>query len=257
MSSRTLDCNTLVEGYLKWLRSNITACRVGEACEITTPFLDRHNDFVQFYVQPDNGRFRLTDDGNTIRDLELGGVDLSSAKRNRLLEVALNGFGVTKQGDELTVEARADELPQKQHALLQAILSVNDMFMTARPLVETLFLEDVEQYLRGNKVRFTANVQFVGQSHLPHNFDFVVPASDQAPERIIRAINRPTRESITSLLFAWSDTKQVRPPDSRAYAFLNDEERSPSGSLLAALREYDVVPVPWSHRGEHVNGLAA
>lgn len=257
MKNREPDCNSLVEGYLKWLRSNMTSCKIGEACEITTPFLDRHNDYVQFYVQPENGQFRLTDDGNTIRDLELSGVDFASAKRARILEVALNGFGITRNGDELTVQARVDELPLKQHALLQAILSVNDMFMTARPLVQTLFQEDVEQFLRLNKVRFTAEIQFVGHSRLPHKFDFVVPASERSPERIIKAINRPNREGITSLLFAWSDTKQVRPIDSMAYAFINDEERKPSSSLLAALKEYEVIPVPWTHRDEYVDQLAA
>lgn len=255
--SRALDCRQVVEGYLQWLRSNISACKVGEACEITTPFLDRHNDYVQFYVVPENGQFRLTDEGYTIRDLEMSGVDFSSQKRSRLLEVALNGFGVGRSGDELFVEARLDELPQKQHSLLQAMLAVNDMFMTARPLVETLFHEDVEQYLRGHRIRFTPNVQFIGQSHLVHNFNFVVPASDEAPERLIRAVNRPNRESITSLLFAWNDTKRVRPAKSKAYAFLNDEDRQPSGTLVEALREYEIEPVLWSHRDKVVDRLAA
>jgi hypothetical protein len=251
------DCNQLVEEYLQWLRSNISVCQVGEACEITTPFLDRHNDFVQFYVQPDGGRFRLSDDGHTIRDLEQSGVDFSGARRSKLLETALNGFGVSKKGAELTVEARPDEFPQKLHSLLQAILSVNDMFVTARPLVETLFHEDVELFLRAHRIRFTPNVQFVGQSHLNHKFDFVVPASDQAPERIVRAINRPDRDNITSLLFAWSDTKQARPPDSRAFAFLNDEEQTPSGTLLDALKEYGVEPVIWKQRDQITDQLAA
>jgi hypothetical protein len=254
--SRDVDCARLVESYLEWLRSNISVCKVGQACEITTPFLDRHNDFLQFYAQPEDGRFRLTDDGNTIRDLELSGVDLSSERRARLLETALNGFGVSRKGDELTVEAKRSELPIKLHSLLQATLAVNDMFFTAKPLVQTLFQEDVEKFLRAHGIRFTPHIQLVGQSHLVHSFDFVVPASDKAPERIIRAINQPNRESITSLLFAWSDTKKARPAESRAYAFINDEFRAPSGSLVAALEEYDVTPVPWSKREEAAPALA-
>lgn len=257
MIASSLECGELVEGYLAWLRSNISVCKIGDACEITTPFLDRHNDFVQFYVLPENGKYRLTDDGNTIRDLEQSGVDLSSTRRARLLQTALNGFGVNKKGDELIVDARVDELPRKQHALIQAILAVNDMFMTAKPLVETLFHEDVEQYLTANQVRFTPHIQFSGQSRLVHNFDFVVPASSQAPERIIKAINQPSRDSITSLLFAWNDTKQVRPVQSKAYAFLNDEERPPSPALLDALKEYDVEPVRWSRRADVTQRLAA
>lgn len=255
--SRELDCVRLVESYLEWLRSNISVCKVGEACEITTPFLDRHNDFLQFYAQPDNGHFRLTDDGNTIRDLEQSGVDLASERRIKLLETALNGFGVAKKGDELVVEAKLRELPEKLHSLLQATLVVNDMFFTAKPLVQTLFQEDVEKYLRAHGIRFTPHIQFVGQSHLVHSFDFVVPSSDNAPERIIRAINQPTRDSITSLLFAWSDTKKARPTRSQAYAFLNDDARSTSGTLRAALEEYEIVPVQWSKRERVADLLSA
>jgi len=257
MTGTTLNCGKLVEQYIRWLRSNITAVKSGEACEITTPFLDRHNDFLQFYVVPSNGRFRLTDDGNTIRDLELSGVDLRSERRARLLALTLNGLGVSRHGDELVIEALTKELPQKQHALVQAMLAVNDMFVTASPLVESLFHEDVERYLRLHRVRFTPNVQFVGLSRFVHNFDFVVPASDVAPERILRAINRPGRDSVTGLLFAWSDTKGVRPSESRLYAFLNDEERAPSGALVAALGEYQVEVVLWSERERYRDQLAA
>jgi hypothetical protein len=257
MSAAPINCAELIDAYTNWLRSNTTACKVGEACEVTTPFLDRHNDYVQFYVQRNNGQYVLTDDGNTIRDLELSGVDFSSPRRARLLALALNGFGVRRDGDDLVVEARADELPQKQHSLLQAILSVNDMFMTAKPLVQTLFHEDVEQYLHTHDIRFTPNVQFTGQSHFVHTFDFVIPASKHAPERIVRAINRPTKDTVTSLLFAWNDTRKVRPENAVAFAFLNDEDKTPSGSLLDALKQYDVVPVQWSHREDAAEQLAA
>src|SRR3989442_997413 len=131
MNATKTECQKLIDGYVRWLRSNMTAVKVGDACEITAPFVDRHNDYVQFYVQRANGRFRLTDDGHTIRDLELSGVDFSSNRRARLLAVMLNGAGVSRAGNELFVEALPPELPQKQHALLQAILAVNDMFLTA------------------------------------------------------------------------------------------------------------------------------
>ena len=33
-----IDCKSLVESYLKWLREKTTCVDMGEACEITTPF---------------------------------------------------------------------------------------------------------------------------------------------------------------------------------------------------------------------------
>lgn len=50
------------------------------------------------------------------------------------------------------------------------------------------------------------------------------------------------------MAFSWIDTKDVRPPDSRAYAFLNDSDRIISATVLDALRNYDVSPVLWTKR---------
>jgi len=40
----------------------------------------------------------------------------------------------------------------------------------------------------------------------------------------------------------------VRPAESRFYAFLNDENRAPSTTIVDALRNYDIVPIVWSTR---------
>jgi hypothetical protein len=54
--------------------------------EITTPYLDRHNDYTQIYVRKDNGGFVLTDGGDTIQDLRASGSDLETSKRGDLLQ---------------------------------------------------------------------------------------------------------------------------------------------------------------------------
>src|SRR5437764_14273790 len=55
----------------------------------------------------------------------------------------------------------------------------------------------------------------------------------------------------------WGDTRQVRPPESKAYAVLNDNESPVSGAVIDALRNYQIQPVPWSQRVEVVTELAA
>jgi hypothetical protein len=53
------------------------------------------------------------------------------------------------------------------------------------------------------------------------------------------------------------DTRDVRPPSSRAYALLNDSEHAVAAEVVDALRSYDVNPVPWSGREEIGEELAA
>jgi len=251
------ECKDLINAYIEWLRQRITIEEINGVCEITTPFLDRHNDHLQIYVKKANGGFILTDDGHTITDLKLSGVEFTTEKRKRTLQSILNGFGIRLIEDELIVEANHDNLPQKKHNLIQAILSINDLFVMASPMVASIFREDVERYLQLNEVRYTPSVNFTGRSGFVHFFDFVIPASKVKPERILRVINRPNRQNITSLIFSWTDTKEVRPPNSTAYGVLNDTEQPVNPNLISALTEYNIKAFLWSRREDYIKELAA
>ncbi len=251
------ECSDLVQVYIRWLGQKMSIQDIDGVCEITTPFVDRHNDYLQIYIKRSKEGFTLTDDGYIIRDLRLSGCEFTTEKRRQMLNAVLNGFGVRLQGEELIVEARPDNFPQKKHNLIQAMLAINDLFVMAAPMVMSIFREDVETYLRAHDIRFTPSVKFTGKSGLDNSFDFVIPASRVKPERVLRAINRPDRQSITTLIFAWTDTKKVRLPESTAYAVLNDTERPLNPDLINALRRYDVKDILWSCRDEHIQELAA
>ena len=145
----------------------------------------------------------------------------------------------------------------RKHNLVQAILAVNDLFYLAVPVVASLFLEDVTAWLELHDIRFTPNVKFTGRSGYDHTFDFVVPASRRAPERLIRAVNRPSRDLRRRSRSLGSTQKKSGPLESRFYAFFNDENRPPTTSIVDALRNYDIVPVIWSDRDSVRQELAA
>ena len=250
------ECEVIIREYLTWLKTGLSVAKVGDGvCEITTPFLDQHNDHLQIYLFQENGNYVLTDDGYTLSNLEMSGVDLSSPKRQRILKTIIQGFGVSVVKGALRVEAQRSNLPRRKHNLIQTMLAINDMFVMAQAQVLSLFREDVEQFLRANEIRFTAMIKLAGRSGFDHTFDFVIPASPKAPERLLRAINRPTRDTATSYIFAWNDTREVRAGDTEAYAILNDEDRQPSGDFLHALRAYQIQPVLWSQRERRVDAL--
>jgi hypothetical protein len=85
----------------------------------------------------------------------------------------------------------------------------------------------------------------------------VIPKSKKQPERIIQAINRPSRDEVQATAFAWFDTKEVRSPESRAYTILNDSERDIPLTVMDALQSYEVRPIPWSKRDFVVEELTA
>ena len=251
------EVQCLLDQYWNWLQEQTTIQEVGDHVEITTPYLDRHNDCLQMYAGKRRDRFILTDDGYMLSDLAQAGVEATSGKCRLLLEETLNGFGVQEVAGALQVETAPEDFGLRKHSLLQAMLAVSDMFYLASPTVKSLFCEDVTKWLDTSSVRYTPNVKFSGKSGYDHKFDFVVPKSPDQPERVCRLINRPDRNTAQAMAFAWLDTKGVRNPHAVAYAILNDKDGSVPQSVDKALNSYGVRAIRWSTREEAAKDLAA
>lgn len=252
------DVKQLLDKYHEWLKDKTIWKQIDQWAEITTPYLDRHNDYIQIYLRKDGEEFLLTDDSYTINDLEQEGCSLDSEKRQKMLALTLNGFGVQKDyKDALFVKASPENFALKKHSLIQAILAVNDLFYLAAPHVSSLFFEDVRAWLDQEDIRYSERVSFMGHSGYSRLFDFLIPKSRTQPERIIKLINRPDRTNADSLVMSWLDTKDERPAGSVAFAFVNDNERRVPNDVEDALRNYEIQPVLWSQRNEVRGKLAA
>jgi hypothetical protein len=251
------EIQKLIDKHLKWLRDKTTLEKVSdEWVKITSPYLDRHNDYIQIYVKKNNNEYVFSDDAYIINDLINSGCKLDAPKRKDLLNITLAGFGVKLVDDALEVVASKDDFAIKKHNFIQAMLAVNDLFYLAEPVVSGLFFEDVEKWLNLSKIRFTKQIQFTGKSGYAHKFNFVIPKSEKQPERILQAINNPNRGSAESFAFRWLDTKTTRPKDSRAYTVLNDMFKTVPAGVIDALRKYEAIPVLWSEKDSVQNVLS-
>ncbi len=251
------EIDRLIEGYWRWLRERSSLKQIDDWTEITTPYLDRHNDYLQLYARKEGKNYVITDGGETLSDLEQSGCAIASPNRQSILRSILNGFGVELHEGQLQVHATPENFAVRKHNLIQAILSVHDMFFLASPTIEALFFEDVTEWLEAKEVRFTPRVKFAGKTGFDHMFDFVIPKSKSAPERIIRAINSPSRTTALNLIAAWLDTRDSRPVEAQPFAFLNDTEKPVGGSVTDALNNYGITPIEWSLREDFRERLVA
>lgn len=252
------EMQALLSNYWQWLKDKTILREVNDSwVEVTTPHLDRHNDYLQFYVRREKKGFLLTDDGYIISDLIDSGCSIDSPRRQELLRVTLAGFGVEVDEQKLSITATPENFSMKKHNLVQAMLAVNDLFYLASPHVANLFHEDVTNWLESSDIRFTPRIKFSGKSGYDHMFDFVIPKSRQQPERIVQAINNPGKGSAEALVFKWMDTRETRSSGSHLYALLNDTESKVPELVINALDAYDLKAVPWSKREEIEMNLAA
>ncbi|MFO8080381.1 MAG: DUF1828 domain-containing protein, partial [Armatimonadota bacterium] len=115
----------LIDDYVQWLRDRTALRELEDWVEVTTPYLDRHNDYLQIYVGRQGDEVILTDDGYILRDLEQSGCALDTDKRRQLLESTLRGFGIAERGGALEVRTSEGGFAAKKHDLVQAMLAVN------------------------------------------------------------------------------------------------------------------------------------
>lgn len=248
----TIDPSRIIEEYLKWIKDNtlIRSVSNGVAASISTPFLDRHNDHLEIYINKIDNHFHLTDDGYTVHDLEMSGLTLNSPKREQIFKSILVGFGIKLgERDELYTEATLANIGQKKHYLLQAMLAVNDMYTLSQENILSLFKEDVELYLRSGKIFFNKDIKIGGKSGFDHNIDFIIPPSQSRPERLIRTINNPQKNSISATIFSFNDIAALREESSQNYVIYNDNTNYKiSAESLSALENYNVKSIPWSNK---------
>ena len=97
-----------ISQYYKWLKDQTTYRIDGKSgwCRITTPFVGMFNDPIEVFIKEQNGKLLLSDDGVTIENLELSGVDIfRSPKRKEWLEYIKLNFGIDILDGELRAEA--------------------------------------------------------------------------------------------------------------------------------------------------------
>jgi hypothetical protein len=246
----------LIDSYLNWLKEKINYKEINGFYEITTPFLNHINDNIQFYLKRDEkNHIYMTDDGDTLDNLELAGIDINQPARKKELESILNGFGVKLKGRELHTIATPATFPMRKNNFIQAILAIDDLHILSSPKVEQFFLEDVTNFLEQNKVRYSRNIILQGKSTFHHKFDFLIPHSNNTPEKIIKAVPNPKKQNIIAHLFAFEDTKAAR--ENEGIMILNDSEKEVAPDVIQAIEEYGIYDFSWKNREELKEKLVA
>lgn len=247
--------NNFKESYIQWLYENIDEYMISKnVFRLTLPYLDRNNDCIEIFIKIEGDSYTLTDDGETIDELELSNFNIfSSQRRVDIFNQILKSHGVSRSDkNELYVTCLKNELPQRKHMLSQCMIKVSDLFYTSRNTIQSLFLEDVQSYLDNADIRYTPNISFSGKSSLITNYDFVIPKSKYAPERILKVVNNIDQTQANSILFLWDDTRQERETNSLLYVFMQDKDKKISSNIITSMKNYDVKPVKWSERQQYL-----
>lgn len=255
------EANRVLDEYASWVRESMRAVQEDNSVRIVGPMLDRDNDNMSVLMaKSEDGSYVLTDLGEIVSGLELSGCNVRAGVRGEKLRQIVNGYGVSLDEDEIFVRCSRSELVPKMNMIFQAMASVDDLFFTSQDNVRNLFAEDVRNWLAKNDIRAVDGPSFPGKSGLMYKFDYAIPRSKGAPERLVKTVNVPKEQSVTNALFGWTDVEAAR-QGSEGYIILNARAARDGvvpENVITACRNYGITPIQWGvNEEEFVPRLAA
>ncbi|WP_370821901.1 DUF1828 domain-containing protein [Acidaminococcus massiliensis] len=249
-----------ITNYLNWLKANMKQTQIdAETVEITTPFLDRHNDYTQIYIKNlKDHQVCISDQGYIVDDLKMCGISLKGGKRSSVFHQILSGRGIqyNDKTDELYVVCNRSQIAENQHTLLQCMLDINDMFYLSTDTVSSVFYEDVLQFFDHNDIFYSPDIKVTGKSGLSHDFPFVLQKNKKHPERMIKLANRLDKNEAERIMFAWSDVSEKR-TYSQLIVFINDLNTY-NKELPKHMAQYNpsIISIKWTERDKQLEKFA-
>jgi len=250
--------NSMIDDYYKWLREKtiVESSTISDWYSIDTPFLGAFNDTIELFALRHNGSITLSDNGETLSNLELQGVNIQGSKKRRdLLDSILLNYGLNQNNKELLIQATDSNFPQKKHNFLSAILEINDLSILSKANVHSIFKEDVRQHLNELDIIFTPDFISKGSTGLEFTFDFQIAKREK--EIVLKSFNSMNKSTLSTFLFSWEDIKPVREKVSKkdvsAIAVINDITKDVKSEFLEALNSKNASYILWSERGTAAN----
>ena len=245
--------NTYVDNYYNWLREKtfIQKDTNTDWFLINTPFTGAFNDTIEIYAQKNGNQLKLSDNGETMSNLELQGLHIQGSKRRRaLLDTILLNYGIKAEHDELVIETNIEKFSQSKHNFLSAIIEINDLYVLSKHNVASIFKEDVRNYLDSYEIIYTPDFISKGSTGLEFNFDFQIARRDK--EIVIKSFNTVNKSNIPTFLFSWNDIKPVREKITKkevsAIAIINDTDKEIKTEFLEALKSKNADFILWSEK---------
>lgn len=232
--------DSMIDDYYNWLRER-TIVEAGNSdwyC-IDTPFMGAFNDSIEVYALRKNGTIVLSDNGETLNNLELQGFTIQgSRKRREILDNIILSYGLNQKEKELQIEANERNFPQKKHNFLSAILEINDLAVLSKHNVSSIFKEDVRRYLDDLEITYTPEFISKGSTGLEFTFDFQIAKREK--EIVLKSFNSINKSTLSTFLFSWEDIKPVREKitkkEVKAIAVINDLDKEVHPEYLEALK---------------------
>lgn len=249
-----MDAQQLLSNYFDWMSEKYVVNSFETGDEIITPFQNSIGDNIAIYIiDHGDGRITLTDDGTTLNDLTLMGINVSLNSRKQIIDYVAKSVGVVLLGNELSVSGSSSEFPAMKQSLLQAILHIDDLTYTKKGTTKNIFFEEVRQYLNDKKFGGLPDYHVDGASGIDYTIAYAIGRSDTKPARFIQILNNANFQNIAQESIAVDDIRKTgnySDNDLSYNVLINDQVNSLNDKSIKLAQEYRVNLIGWNEKSK-------
>ncbi|HIY93369.1 DUF1828 domain-containing protein [Companilactobacillus sp. HBUAS56275] len=246
--------SSLIDNYLNWLKSQYRIEQLNGSDEIVTPFTNSIGDNITIYASSNpDGTITLTDDFDTIGDLEMMGMNFDTLTRKKYLNSILRNYNVQCVDKELFVVGERMNFPDMKQRLMQAIIHIDDLLMTRQEKYSGFFKSDVYQFFEKNDFGGLKTYRPYGESGNNYVVDYTIPLKGNRPFRFINFTNTSSFSTIAMTGAMYGDISnglEYNLSNSEFIIIYNSQMSRPSRKSMNIAEKYDLRLIPWENKSE-------
>lgn len=259
-----IDVVSISKEYLNYINENTKFVKFNnENVEVVTPFIDSYGESIGFNIKYLGDRYVLTDNGYTIWNLSINGINFNNSSRRKILLNSLLNYGGFNIDNKNSISKIVTKkyLGQGIHEMTQLLVNIYDFSYISPNNVKTQFLEDVEMYFLSNDdYNVFPAFSVMGKSRLEHRFNFAF--SSKGNFKLARVHNSLQKQQVDNILVSWLDTVEYREKlyrnKEQLYIILSNEGyESVKNEYKSALREYGIETLNFNDKKELFKQLSA
>ena len=192
-----MELQVIEQDFRQSVGEKVSLLREGnDRYRVFTPFLFEDGDHLSIVFKRVGRDWVLSDEGNTLMRLtyEIDLRDLLRGNRQKIIDGALNTFGVANQDGELVFVVRGDAYGDALFSFVQSLIKISDVTYLSRERAKSTFLEDFRQLMQETAPTERLEFEYHDPGHDPEGiytvdcrvnhmarplFAFAVPGDDR------------------------------------------------------------------------------
>lgn len=220
---------TLIKRYFDYLKEITDVEFIEETGYylVYFPLPNRYDEFTSIYLKTDKDNIIITDGGDSIREIQMLGIDIFNNHRTKLLNKTLKsrGMKLDKDTNEILTITDIENFYYDFNMYLRGISNIQDFYLTKRENALRIFADEFKEYIgtysSNETFSLEDNISFTGKSNAKLTFNYKLTSQKTNKSTFIKL--QSSSDDVYKNIFLWDDLKDEEKNDNSFLVVINDK----------------------------------